>query len=248
VPGAKVGSGDFDYDGRTDVALVGGSGWGSVPVAFSNGDGTFRITNASVGDYAGWASVAGAKIKAGDFDGDGRTDIALVPGPGTPWWYTLPVAFSNGDGTFRITDTPSSDFAGWAQVSGVQVVSGDFNHDGRTDEALVGGSGWGSVPVAFSNGDGTFRITNASVGDFAGWAAVPGVRVQAGDFDGDGRIDIALVRGPNTPWWYSLPVAFSNGDGTFRITNTPADRFDRWASTPAHTPDPASPDAQGVRL
>jgi hypothetical protein len=30
------------------------------------------------------------------------------------------------------------------------------------------------------------------------------------------------------------------------VTNTPADRFDRWASAPAHTPDPSSPDAQAV--
>jgi hypothetical protein len=102
------------------------------------------------------------------------------------------------------------------------------------------------VPVAFSHGDGTFGVANASSVDFAGWAAVPGVTARTGDFDGDGRTDIALVRGPNTPWWYTLPVAFSNGDGTFRVTNTPADRFDRWASAPAHTPDPSSPDAQAV--
>ncbi|MFJ4848664.1 FG-GAP-like repeat-containing protein [Streptomyces sp. NPDC088733] len=246
VPGAQVVPGDFDHDGRTDLALVGGNGWGSVPVAFSNGDGTFRVTNASSVAFAGWASVPGAKIEAGDVDGDGRTDISLVPGPGTPWWYTLPVAFSGGDGTFRVTNTPSSDFAAWAQVAGVQPVGGDFNHDGRADVALVGGSGWGSVPVAFSNGDGTFRVTNASSVDFAGWASVPGVRVQAGDFDGDGRTDVALVRGPHTPWWYTLPVAFSGGDGTFRVTNAPTDRFDRWASAPAHTPDPSSSDAQAV--
>ncbi|SEO47066.1 FG-GAP-like repeat-containing protein [Actinacidiphila rubida] len=246
VPGAQVVSGDFDHDGRTDLALVGGGGWGSVPVAFSNGDGTFRIANASSVDFAGWAAVPGARIEVGDVNGDGRTDIALVPGPDTPWWYTLPVAFSNGDGTFRVTNAPSADFAGWAQVPGAQVVSGDFDHDGRTDLALVGGGGWGSVPVAFSNGDGTFRVTNASSVDFAGWAAVPGVKARVGDFDGDGRTDIALVRGPDTPWWYTLPVAFSSGDGTFRITNAAADRFDRWASAPAHTPDPSSPDAQAT--
>src|SRR5690606_19379026 len=39
---------------------------------------------------------------------------------------------------------------------------GDFNGDGMSDIALVGGQGWGSVPIATSNGDGSFGIENHS--------------------------------------------------------------------------------------
>ena len=37
--------GDFSGSGRTDIALVGGQGWTTVPVAFANGGGTWTITN-----------------------------------------------------------------------------------------------------------------------------------------------------------------------------------------------------------
>jgi hypothetical protein len=49
----------------------------------------------------------------GDFNGDGRADIALVRG--MPGWNTIPVAFSNGDGTFTVTNQNAGDFATWAQ-------------------------------------------------------------------------------------------------------------------------------------
>ncbi|MEU8663815.1 hypothetical protein, partial [Actinoplanes philippinensis] len=74
------------------------------------------------GDFAGWAQVPGATVVTGDYNRDGRTDVALTPGPNTPWWYTQPVAFSNGDGTFRITNTALNDFAGWAQAPGATVA------------------------------------------------------------------------------------------------------------------------------
>ncbi|MBW4450573.1 MAG: VCBS repeat-containing protein, partial [Spirirestis rafaelensis WJT71-NPBG6] len=114
----------------------------------------------------------------------------------------------NGDGTFTITNGAVGDFAGWAATSGVRVITGDFNGNGRTDIALVRqNAGWGSIPIAFSNGDGTFTITNGAVGDFAGWAATSGVRVITGDFNGNGRTDIALVR--QDAGWTTVPVAFS---------------------------------------
>jgi hypothetical protein len=242
APNAQVVSGDFNGDGRTDIALTGAAGWNTVPVALSNGDGSFTEVASilPVPDFGGWASVAGVRVNTGDFNHDGRTDIALVPGPNTPWWYTLPIAFSNGDGTFRVTNQVvanslynfTRDLAPTARV-----VSGDFNGDGRTDLALTGVAGWNTVPVALSNGDGSFTevVSVLPVPDFGGWASVAGVRVNAGDFNNDGRTDIALVPGPNTPWWSTLPVALSNGNGTFTITNTPLSDFAAWAQVPGVT-------------
>ena len=222
LSGVKLLSGDFDGDGKSDLALTGGLWWGSLPVAFSKGDGTFRVTNTAIASFGTYAAQ-GATPVTGDFNGDGKTDIALTGGAG---WSTIPVAFSNGDGTFRVTNLAAGSFPVYAGQQGARAIAGDFDGDGKADIALAGGAGWGSVPVAFSNGDGTFRVTNASVAGFAVFAAQTAQSPVAGDFNGDGKADIALTGGAG---WGSVPVAFSNGDGTFRVTNTSVASFPAFA-------------------
>jgi hypothetical protein len=60
------------------------------------------VTNAGVANLPGWAQNGTAKPVSGDFNGDGRGDIALTGGTG---WYTLPVGFSLGNGAFTVTNT-----------------------------------------------------------------------------------------------------------------------------------------------
>ena len=69
---AKPLVGDFNADGKTDVALTGPSGWNNLPVAFSKGDGTFNVTNAAAGTFPGWAATTNAKILVGDFNAAAR--------------------------------------------------------------------------------------------------------------------------------------------------------------------------------
>ncbi len=169
--------------------------------------------------------TAGARLIAGDFDGDGLGDFALVGGQG---WSSVPVAFSRAGGITHITNIGGSiaQFAGWAASAGAAAITGDFNGDGKTDIALIGGDGWTSVPVAFSNGDGSFRVTNDGVSSLNTWvnqqvankSVLHGAWFIAGDFNGDGKSDIALAGGQEpgtTNPWGSIPVALSNGDGSF---------------------------------
>ncbi|MGA8347106.1 MAG: VCBS repeat-containing protein, partial [Isosphaeraceae bacterium] len=87
-----------------------------------NGDGTFQD---QVQYAAGEAPVA---LVAGDFNGDGRTDLAVAN------YYSsndVSVLLGNGDGTFRDQMTYSVGYGPNA------LVAGDFNGDGRTDLAVA---------------------------------------------------------------------------------------------------------------
>lgn len=233
-------SGDFNGDGATDFTLVGGPNWGKIPVAMSVGNGQFAITNTNAGWFPVWASTPGVKAVTGDFNKDGKTDIALLGGAG---WTAIPIAFSNGDGTFNVTNVQSPSFAGWAGSPGVKTLVGDFNHDGFDDIALTGVAGWTTIPVAFSYGDGGFLVTNRSVGvrftvtsggsvgpgwNFATLASAPGVTAVTGDFNHDGFADLALAGGAG---WTGIPIACSFGDGSFALYNKAAGSFPSWAST-----------------
>ncbi len=209
--------GDFDGDFRTDLALVGGN-IGGITLATSVGDGTFTVSDAPLLSFGVLALQANAKPVTGDFDGDALSDIALV-GANTD---AVPIAMSNGDGTFRFTNLVSGPFGAFARQAGAKPVAGDFNGDGLADIALTGGIGWGSVPVAFSKGDGTFTVTNFGADLFPTFAAHAGAKPVAGDFDGDGIDDIALTGGIG---WGSIPVALSKSDGHFEVKNLPAPVF-----------------------
>ena len=75
----------------------------------------------------------------------------------------------------------------WASAPGVRIVDGDFNGNGLTDLALVRQTpGWGSIPVAFSDGDGagTSRMVRSLTSSLLGES--PGVKVVAGISTGTG--------------------------------------------------------------
>jgi len=166
--------------------------------------------------FASWSTTSGAKLVSGDFNGDGKTDAALIGGSG---WNTIPVATSNGDGTFTVSNCGNADMASYAQTAGAQPVVADFDGDGKDDIALTGGHGWNTVPVAFSVHRGCFANTNLAVSHFPDFAATEGAQAAAGDFNGDGKADILLSGLTNPTNRNTMPVAFGNGDGTFRVTN-----------------------------
>lgn len=95
----------------------------------------------------------------------------------------------------------------------VKVMMGDVNGDGNQDIIYNHvNSGLNETVVAFSNGDGTFVMSSPfshSANPADGWSQYV---VKVGDFNNDGKDDLAWSRVITTNTTY---VALSNGDGTF---------------------------------
>jgi hypothetical protein len=194
-PGS-IAVGDFNADGKPDLAVASAAA-NSFTVLLGNGDGTF--TPAASLSTAGPNSLIGP-IFAGDFNGDGKVDLAIVGQrtfDGEP--YTVTAALGNGDGTF--TAAPASQQIG--EFSSFAV--GDFNGDGRPDVVGFDSESFGGS-VYLSNSDGTFTPASGSL-------LVPyPSSIAVGDFNGDGNLDLAVESAGATP---AVVLLLGVGDGTF---------------------------------
>lgn len=186
---------DFNNDGRMDVAAA-SSFQNSVNVSFQNADGSFTTAANPAYSNGGTATVY-PSLTVGDFNNDGIADMATILG----WANSAIVLTNNGTGQFTTTSIFLSNppFA----ISPQFIQPGDFNNDSRTDLVVVGGESFG---ILLNNGIGGF-----TVGTFVGVNSSGAFKTVAiGDFDGDGKQDLAITRGGLT-----VLIFRGVGDGTF---------------------------------
>jgi hypothetical protein len=167
----SVAVGDFNGDGKLDLAVADAVS-DYVSVLLGNGDGTFKTAVQYV------AGLEPLSVAVADFNGDGKLDLAVANDEGN----NVSILLGNGNGTFKAAvnygtgTTPGS------------VAVGDFNSDGKLD-LVVGGvesDNVSVVSVLLGNGDGTFQAA-VNYGAGAGQTSV-----AVGDFNGDGRLDLAF--------------------------------------------------------
>ncbi len=166
--GDQAVTGDYDGDGKADLAGFGKDGHWRV-----------RLSGDSTTLDKVWGLGTDVPVP-GDYDGDGRTDLAVWRGAESGWYIQRSSddqieTVQWGTGRAPYLDVP---------------VPGDYDGDGKTDIAV------------FRQANGHWYIRHSSDGQTVDklWGLGTDVPVP-GDYDGDGQTDFAVWRGSEGDWY-----------------------------------------------
>lgn len=202
-------AGDANGDGKADIAAV-----------FDQGDGRTAAWNFTSGGsaitsgYIGWDSGQNGGFPAyrttsvrGDFNGDGRTDLAMFrEDPDRK----MRLYFLQSDGNRYIALGEPVWTGTTYHLSYLRVVAGDFDGDGDDDIAVFQGYAGNQTKLWTQTADnGTFGEPVLQWDSGAGGLNVTTASYVAGDFDGDGRADLGELRGTaaQTKLWVHTATA-----------------------------------------
>lgn len=191
-----VEAGDLTGDGKADIVFVSTKGVAVARLFPGKGDGTFDAPIVYKPDFDAY------DVELGDVNGDG--DLDLVGAAGGPIWSMLQQP-GGGLGPQRYQFSQD--------LSGIQLTLGDFTLDGKLDVAVLTGdpgAGNPSLQIGRGAGDGMFT----PVSQYEDVTGDTNSGLAAGDWTGDGKVDLAVGNGGFNPS-NVVVLLRGRGDGTF---------------------------------
>jgi hypothetical protein len=198
----SLAAGDFNADGKIDLATAnyGGGDNNDVSILLGNGDGTFAAGVAlNISDAYSWS------IASGDLNADGKLDLVVTSDDEFLGGY-LSVLLGHGDGSFAATTYGPYD----GQL--FSPVLADVSGDGRVDVTVAA---WQSNTIKVFLGDGTGTLEEFS--DFpTGFVDSYGPdSVDFGDFNTDAVPDLVTTSSDGY-----VSMLLGSGDGTFQTARS----------------------------
>src|SRR5437016_189035 len=142
-----------------------------------------------------------------DSNANGNLDIGLIARGSNGFAIGIDSLLGNGDGSF------SKVKAYHGPGSPSSLATGDFNNDGKLDLAISfdkTSNSTGIVAILLGNGDGTFGNVH-SVN-----TALTADTIVTGDFNGDGKLDVAITTGLYAAPNADIELLLGNGDGSLQ--------------------------------
>ena len=186
--GDKIAPADYDGDGKTDIAVfrenVPGAGDKAYFYILNSADNSFRpVQFGTQGDVP----------VAGDWDGDGRADVAV--------YRASPTGGGQSNFYYQPSTQPTVNFVTIPLgVGGDRPVPADYDGDGRLD------------PAVFRSSNATWYVLRSSINQIQQTQFGLGTDVPVpADYDGDGAANIAVFRPSNGTWYTSQSSANNFG-------------------------------------
>ncbi|NJK70587.1 MAG: VCBS repeat-containing protein [Microcoleus sp. SU_5_3] len=188
--GYSIGVGDFNSDGKLDLATIHDSG--NVSTLLGTGTGSFGAPI-----KWNWGDPFPRSVVVEDFNADGKLDLAITD------------YYSDTDNIWILLGTGTGSFGVPAKFNAGEfpygLATGDFNADNKPDLA-VANIGSDSVSILLGTGTGSFGApTNFNAGASANSVAVA-------DFNGDNKSDLAVTNDDG------VSILLGNGTGSFGVT------------------------------
>lgn len=226
----KLTSGDYDGDGKTDVAMLYDYGNATSRLwIFTAAIAPGTIDTPAFTTTVAWYGGAGAfdankvKLTSGDYNGDHRSDIAMLYdyGNATARLWTFQATGSPGSPSFEPTVSWYGG-AGAFDANRVKLTSGDYDGDGRSDVGMLYdyGSATSRLWTFLGTGSPSHVVFQPSVTWFGGAGAFDANRIKltSGDYSGDGKADVAMLYdyGQSTSRIWVFTATGSFGAPTFQ--------------------------------